>query len=219
MIPFAGVGAKVATLINRYLIELGIDPQIPPVELLDPEFVDAATGHAGGNARAKASEMEHAIRKHCTVHFDQDPAFFRRMSEKLDALIARYGEDWKALAEHYEELRAEIRAGRSEPEAGRASEVAVFKDNLFALVDDNAPLSLEDAVQLDGLSAQLVGMIKEAVTVVDFWKKPDQVRRLRANIDTELMVCGIDPVRTQHRRIAIELTKLAEKRHEELVRS
>jgi type I restriction enzyme, R subunit len=129
------------------------------------------------------------------------------MSEKLDTLIARHGEDWKALAEHYEELRAEIRAGRSEPEAGRSLEVAVFKDNLFALVDDNATLSLDDAVQLDGLSVQLVGIIKEAV------------RRLRANIDTELMVCGIDPVRTQHKRIAIELTKLAEKRHEELVRS
>ena len=117
-IDFAGVGAKVAALINRHLIELGIDPQIPPVELLDPEFVDAVTGHAGGNARAKASEMEHAIRKHCTIHFDEDPAFFKRMSEKLDTLISRYGEDWKALAEHYDQLRAEIRAGRSEPEAG-----------------------------------------------------------------------------------------------------
>jgi type I restriction enzyme, R subunit len=154
-----------------------------------------------------------------TIHFDEDPAFFRRMSEKLDTLIARHGEDWKALAEHYEELRAEISAGRSEPEAERSSEVAVFKDNLFALVDDNAGLLLEDAVQLDGLSAQLVGIIKEAVRVVDFWKKPDQIRRLRANIDTELMVCGIDSVRTQHQRIAIELTKLAEKRHGELVRS
>jgi type I restriction enzyme, R subunit len=218
-IDFAGVGAKVAALINRHLIELGVDPQIPPVELLDPEFVEAVTGHAGGNARAKASEMEHAIRKHCTIHFDEDPAFFKRMSEKLDTLISRHGEDWKALAEHYEQLRAEIRAGRSEPEAGRSSEVAVFKDNLFALVDENAALSFEDAAQLDALSAQLVGMIKEAVIVVDFWKKPDQVRRLRANIDTELMVCGVHSVQTQHKRIAIELTKLAEKRHAELARS
>jgi type I restriction enzyme, R subunit len=159
-IDFAGVGAKVAALINRHLIELGIDPQIPPVELLDPEFVDAVTGHAGGSARAKASEMEHAIRKHCTIHFDEDPAFFKRMSEKLDTLIARQGEDWKALAGHYEELRAEIRAGRSEPEPGRTSEVAVFKDNLFALVEDNATLSLEDTVQLDRLSTQLVHIIK-----------------------------------------------------------
>jgi type I restriction enzyme R subunit len=217
-IDFAGVGAKVAELVNRHLIELGIDPQIPPVELLDPKFVDAVTGRAGGNARAKASEMEHAIRKHCTIHFAEDPAFYRRMSEKLDTLIARHGEDWKALAEHYEVLRAEIRAGRSDPEAGHFSEVVVFKDNLFALIDDSTTLSFEDAVQLDELFARLVGIIKEAVQVVDFWKKPDQVRRLRASIDTELMVCKIDAVQAQHQRMAIELTKLAEKRHEDLVR-
>jgi type I restriction enzyme, R subunit len=218
-IDFAGVGAKLAALINQHLIELGIDPQIPPVELLDPDFVDAVTGHAGGNARAKASEMEHAIRKHCTIHFDEDPAFFRRMSEKLDTLIARHGDDWKALVERCEELRDEIRVGRQTSAATRSSEVAVFKDNLFALVDDNAGISLEDAAQLDVLSTRLVAIIRDAVIIVNFWKKPDQVRRLRAKIDTELMVCGIDSVQGQHQRIAIELTKLAEKRHEELVRS
>jgi type I restriction enzyme R subunit len=113
-INFAGVGKKVAALINKHLIELGVDPKIPPVELLDPDFIEQVTGHAQGNSRAKASEMEHAIRKHCTIHFDQDPAFFKRMSEKLDTLIAKHGDDWKALAEHYEELRLEIRAGRGE---------------------------------------------------------------------------------------------------------
>jgi type I restriction enzyme, R subunit len=162
--------------------------------------------------------MEHAIRKHCTIHFDEDPAFYKRMSEKLDTLIARHGEDWKALAEHYDELREEIRGGRPEEEKGVSAEVTVFKDNLFALVDDKEALSIEDAAGLDELSAQLVGLIKGALGVVDFWKKPDQVRRLRANIDTELMVCGINSVQAQHQRIAIELTKLAEKRHEELVR-
>ena len=41
--------------------------------------------------------MEHAIRKHCTIHFDEDPAFYKRMSEKLDTLIAKHGDDWKSL--------------------------------------------------------------------------------------------------------------------------
>jgi len=217
-IDFAGVGEKVATLINLHLIELGIDPQIPPVELLDPDFVSQVTGHAGGNARAKASEMEHAIRKHCTIHFDEDPVFFKRMSEKLDTLIARHGEDWKALAETYEQLRAEIRAGRGEASSEQPAEVSVFRDNLFNLIGDGATLSLEDAAMLDALSARLVGIIRQAIAIVDFWRKPDQVRRLRANIDTELMVSGIGAVQDQHQRIAVELTKLAEKRHAELLR-
>jgi len=84
------VAWEVAALINKHLIELGIDPQIPPVELLDPDFVEQVTGHAQGRPRAKASEMEHAIRKHCTIHFDEDPAFFKRMSEKLCARRCRF---------------------------------------------------------------------------------------------------------------------------------
>lgn len=217
-IDFAGVGQKVAALINQHLIELGIDPQIPPVELLDPDFVERVTGHAQGSTRAKASEMEHAIRKHCTIHFDEDPAFFKRMSEKLDSLIAKHGEDWKILAEAYEELRAEIRSGRANVSAAQPAEVMVFRDNLIDLIGDGATLSLEDSTMVDALSARLVSIIREAIMIVDFWRKPDQVRRLRANIHTELMVSGIGPVQDRHQRIALELVKLAEKRHAELMR-
>jgi type I restriction enzyme, R subunit len=217
-INFAGVGEKVATLINKHLIELGVDPKIPPVELLDPDFVEQVTGHAQGSTRAKASEMEHAIRKHCTIHFDEDPAFYRRMSEKLDTLIARHGEDWKALAERYEELRLEIRAGRGEATTEQPLEMRVFRDNLFDLIGDGATFSVKDADLLDALSTRLVGVIRESISIIDFWRKPDQVRRLRASIDTELMVSGIGPVQDQHQRIAVELTKLAEKRQAELLR-
>lgn len=218
-IDFAGVGEKVATLINKHLIELGVDPKIPPVELLDADFVEQVTGHAQGSARAKASEMEHAIRKHCTIRFDEDPAFFKRMSEKLDTLIAKHGDDWKALAERYEELRSEIRAGRGEAMAEHPPEVLVFRENLFDLIRDGATLSVENANMLDALSGRLVGVIRESISIVDFWRKPDQVRRLRASIDTELIVSGIGPVQDRHQRIAVELTKLAEKRHAEILRS
>ena len=40
----SGVGEKVAALINKHLVELGIDPKIPPVELLDPSFVERVRG-------------------------------------------------------------------------------------------------------------------------------------------------------------------------------
>jgi type I restriction enzyme, R subunit len=217
-IDFSGVGKKVAALVNQHLIELGIDPKIPPVELFDPDFVEKVTGHAKGSARAKASEMEHAIRKHCTIHFDQDPAFYKRMSEKLDALIAQHGEDWKALSERYEELRAEIGAGRPDTGEGQSGEARVFRDNLMGLLGDGGTLSVEDVEKVDALAPQLVELIRDAVGIVDFWRKPDLVRRLRAAIDTELLVCGIEDIQNGHQRIAVELTKLAEKRHDEIVR-
>ena len=69
-------GAKVRSLINQHLVELGINPRIPPTELLSPDFLANVRRHWNYDAEAKASEMEHAIRKHCTVYLDEDPAFF-----------------------------------------------------------------------------------------------------------------------------------------------
>ena len=57
-------GEKVKALINEHLVSLGINPKVPPVELLAEDFLERLRQHAGGNDEAKASEMEHAIRKH-----------------------------------------------------------------------------------------------------------------------------------------------------------
>ena len=78
------------------------------MELLADDFIDHVCKHSGGNAEAKASEMEHAIRKHCTVHFDEDPAFYKRLREARE-LITPYHDNWEALAEALEKLRDESR--------------------------------------------------------------------------------------------------------------
>ena len=106
-LDLAGTGEKVKALINEHLVELGIDPKIPPVELLSGDFIAHVEKHAKGNDEAKASEMEHAIRKHCTVHLEEDPAFYGKLSEKLELLIERHRDNWKLLAAELEGLRKE----------------------------------------------------------------------------------------------------------------
>jgi type I restriction enzyme R subunit len=56
----------VRKLIDDHVISLGIDPKIPPIQLTDAEF-DTHVARAA-NDRAKASEMEHAIRSHIRKH-------------------------------------------------------------------------------------------------------------------------------------------------------
>src|SRR3546814_14318127 len=77
--------------------------------------------------------MEHAIRKHCTVHFDEDPAFYKRMSEKLERLIQQHGKNWDLLADEYEQLRSEVAAGRTDTVAGLDREASTFYDNVVGL--------------------------------------------------------------------------------------
>ena len=108
----SSAGEKVRKLINEHLISLGINPKIRPVELMSPQFIQELEKNK--SSKAKASEMEHAIRKHCKVHLDEDPVLYQRLSEKLEALIQEYKDNWDQLYQHLFNLRAEAEEGRKE---------------------------------------------------------------------------------------------------------
>ena len=129
-------GEKVKALINEHLIDLGINPKIPPIELLSDDFMAHVRKHSQGDPEAKASEMEHAIRKHCTIHFDEDPAFYKRLSDKLEKLILEHKNNWQALAEGYEALRKEALAGRTDVVEGLSKEATTFYDYVVQIAFD-----------------------------------------------------------------------------------
>jgi type I restriction enzyme R subunit len=216
-LDIADAGAKVKALINEHLIDLGINPRIPPVELLSDDFLAQVQAHAQGDGEAKASEMEHAIRKHCTVHFDEDPAFYNRLSEKLEKLIQQHHDNWAALAEGYEQLRKEAAAGRTGMVDGLSREASAFHDHVVELAFGERCVPAEVQVPLKQLIQRIVERLQDTIDVLDFWKKPIEVKRLRGNIDTEILLANIPALSDRHERIAVEIVKLAEKRHEDLV--
>jgi type I restriction enzyme R subunit len=217
-LDIADAGEKVKALINEHLIDLGINPKIPPIDLLSDDFLAHVRKHSQGDPEAKASEMEHAIRKHCTVHFDEDPAFYRRLSEKLERLIQEHKDNWQALAEGYEQLRAEAMAGRTETIEGLSKEATTFYDQVAQLAFDSGDASDEHRQQLKELMARVVEVLQETIGIIDFWKKPIEVKKLRGNIDTEILLANIPQLTEKHERIAVEIVKLAEKRHNELTK-
>lgn len=211
-------GEKVRALINEHLIDLGINPQIPPVELLSDDFLAHVQKHSHGSLEAKASEMEHAIRKHCTVHFDEDPAFYKRLSEKLEKLIQAHRDNWSALAEGYEQLRKEAIAGRTEAAEGLTKEATTFHDYVAQLAFAGGEVPAEYRGAIKKLMLRIVEVLQDTIDVLDFWKKPIEVKKLRGNIDTEILLANIPALSAKHERIAVEIVKLAEKRHQELIK-
>ncbi|MFN7726020.1 MAG: hypothetical protein ACK5QH_13210 [Rubrivivax sp.] len=109
------VGAKVRKLIDDHVISLGIDPKIPPIQLTDAEF-DAQVGRAA-NERAKASEMEHAIRSHIRQHADEDPVLYRKLSERLNEILQSLGDQWNELLNQLQGLIQELRGGANPGDA------------------------------------------------------------------------------------------------------
>jgi type I restriction enzyme R subunit len=216
-LDIADAGAKVRALINEHLIDLGINPKIPPVELLSPDFMAQVHQHAGGNAEAKASEMEHAIRKHCTVHFDEDPAFYKKLSEKLEKLIEDHKNQWDLLAKEMEPLVHDAAAGRKSDGEGTAKEVRIFEDHIADLAFGGGGVPEEHRAKFAVLVSKMVETLQGTIDIINFWDKFIEVKKLRGDIGTNLQLCGIPELAERHERIAVEVVKLAEKRHKELL--
>ncbi|WP_223466785.1 type I restriction endonuclease subunit R [Pseudomonas sp. GL-RE-26] len=104
------IGAKVRKLIDDHVISLGVDPKIPPIQLTDTDFEKQLSRSA--NDRAKASEMEHAIRSHIRKHADEDPVLFRKLSERLNDILKSLDEQWDALVTQLQKIISDLRSGQ-----------------------------------------------------------------------------------------------------------
>ena len=210
-------GEKVKRLINEHLISLGINPKIPPVELLADDFLEKLNCHAGGNPEAKASEMEHAIRKHCTVHFDEDPAFYRRLSEKLEHLLQKHRENWDALTEELTHLRHEAIAGRQDAVQGLDREETTFYEHLAHLVfgGTGVPAAKQDAMKR--LAQHTIEILRSSIGIIDFWTNPDEQRKLRGILGDALLMIDMPEVSRDYERLAVEILKLAKSRHDRIL--
>lgn len=211
-------GDKVKRLVNEHLISLGINPKVPPVELLADDFLDQLNRHAGGNAEAKASEMEHAIRKHCTVKFDEDPQFYKTLSEKLEHLIDKYQDQWDLLAEELEKLRIDAASGRTDTIVGLDKESTTFYAHIVdvAFGKDGVPKGQEGNVKT--LMKDIVELLQRTIGIIDFWSNADEQKRLRGEISRALLVTNVPEITDHYERLAVEIMKLAKNRHDELIK-
>jgi type I restriction enzyme R subunit len=210
-------GQKVRDLINEHLISLGINPKVPPVELLSEDFISQLNQHARGNAEAKASEMEHAIRKHCTVHHDEDPAFYKSLSQKVESLIDQYQDQWEILAEELEKLRTVAIEGRKQGVEGMSREASTFFDHIANEAFENGEVPSDAKAKMKALMEAIVETLQESIASIDFWNNSDKQKKTRSEIKTALTLTDIPELKTKRERIAVEVMKLAKNRHDELL--
>jgi type I restriction enzyme R subunit len=210
-------GQKVRELINGHLVSLGINPKIAPVELLSEDFIEKLNQHASGYDEAKASEMEHAIRKHCTVHHDEDPAFYRSLSEKVEQLIDQYQGEWDKLTAELDKLRKVAAEGRQQGDEGMSREATTFFEHIAnEAFGGEVPVNAKPKMKI--LMAAVVETLQESIGSIDFWHNSDKQKRTRSEIKTALTLTGIPELKAKRERIAVEIMKLAKNRHDELLK-
>jgi type I restriction enzyme R subunit len=85
-----GVAEKVKALIDAHVSARGVDPKIPPTTITDAEFERVLQGSP---VAEPAAQMQHAARYHITAFSNQNPAYARKMSEKLEEILQRFKDD------------------------------------------------------------------------------------------------------------------------------
>ncbi|WP_290871954.1 type I restriction endonuclease subunit R [Aquabacterium sp.] len=212
------VGAKVRKLIDDHVISMGVNPKIPPVSLTDADF--GAQVSREPNDRAKASEMEHAIRAHIREHIDQDPVAYRKLSERLKALLDKLGEQWDELVSALTLLAQDIRQGHAAPD-DRLPDLPEHYAPFFRLIVDTAvgdgSLSDAEREKLVALTVEVVDTIVAEV-VPNLWRPNRQPAQdaLATLIFERLMASRLLPA-PELDALVDKLMALARANHERLL--
>lgn len=211
-LSISGAGEKVRTLINEHLISLGINPKIKPVELMSPRFINELEQNK--SSKAKASEMEHAIRKHCKVHLDEDPVLYQKLSEKLEALIQKYKEEWDELYRHLFDLRSEAEAGRKDEKDPRSGP---FFDLIGQIAFGKSGIPADHAATVTGLVAHVLEKLKRTIGIINFWSNAPEVSQVKGELSDLLLFSNVNEIVSKSDKIVTEITALAKVRHKDIL--
>jgi type I restriction enzyme, R subunit len=209
-------GEKVRELIDEHLESLGVEQVLPPVSLTSADFRQKV--EAMVSPRARASEMEHAIRHHIDVHFGEDPARYRRLSERLEQILAEHAGNWDQQTLFLGGLLDEIKAQEAEREPGDSS-LSRVEEALYGVLLENTATdgitSEREGQRIADFSRRLYSLATATTTRVDFWRKPVDWEDFKLVITGALVDDGIclhgqavgladalfDVIKANHKRI------------------
>ncbi len=210
-----GVAEKVKALINAHVSARGVNPKIPPTTITDAEFEKML--QAQPDSRLRAAHMQHAARHYITGFTNYNPAFARKMSEKLEEILQRFKDDWDALERELRKFIDELRRGDTDdfPGLDPQTQVPFVRLVLDACLANG---DTDDARRkaIIGTALDMVERIRQEIRKVGFWKNIPMRNLLTRQLVRDLDASGICPTGME-RDLAQRLVALAKENHERLI--
>jgi len=181
---------KIREIVEEYLISKGVNPKISPIPLLDDNFIHQLKKEKSNKAKAEA--LQHAIIEHIEKHYEEDPEFYERFSDKLKVIIEEYKNNWETLASELEQLRDDMKRGRDSEETfgfNPKSEVpflGLLKQELFGKKNIRE-LGNSEINFLVNLTRDIIEIVKKEIQVIDFWENYTKQKKLRSYIISHLL--------------------------------
>ena len=169
---------------DQHILSTGVDPKIPPVDLLAANFKEST--EAVKSEESRASEIESAIKHHITINLDEDPEYYRSLSLRLRDIIEKTAGKWDQQLELLlgmvnniggEHQQAANDLGLSETEFAFYN---ILMAEVTALKGDVLEVDTEEEIK--ATTQALVTIFDEATQIVDFFNKQDEVKRMKKEI-------------------------------------
>ncbi|WP_211465576.1 type I restriction endonuclease subunit R [Collimonas silvisoli] len=194
-LDLAGVGEKVRALIEEHIRATGVDPKIPPIDLLAADYKKKLQEHKSDES--KASEIENAIKHHININLAEDEEYYKSLSVRLNEILLRKAEHWDELVQMLLHFRDTIQTDHQHAadDLGLNQTEFSFHNILVAEVSRiTGNESLAEAVhdEIIQITKALVRMMDEATVIVDFFKKPDEIRRVKKNIKRAIVASSFN---------------------------
>ena len=183
-------GEKVRKLVDEHIISTGVDPKIPPVDLMAANFKE--TVEQIKSPESRASEIESAIKHHITVNIDEDPEYYKSLSLRLREIIEKTSGKWDQQAELLLEFRNGIESGHKQAAADlglNETEFSFYNILMAEVAAHSGEETVSEAVhdEIKTTSRELVSMFDEATQIVDFFSKLDEVKRMKKEIKRAIL--------------------------------
>ncbi len=167
-------GDKVRELIDRHVTALGVRQVIPPNRITAEDFTAKVEALPG--AKAQASTMEHAIRHHIEVRFNEDPAEYRKLRERLEEVLRDYAEQWEQQVISFRQLVDEavaIQQGTTDHGDEELAKLSRLERALYGMVTE---VAVTDGIVVDQQRQRYVAVVieiedlaRQHVRKKDFW--------------------------------------------------
>ena len=208
----AGAEAKVRQLIDEHVVAQGIDTKVPPIDILAADFEE----HVGRirSPRAQAAEMEFAARHHIRRHFQEDPVYYQKLSQRLEQILQTFADNWDAQVKALRAFIREYRAAHADLSREDRSLLPFLR-----LVADAAPKGRpagEERERLAAVTVEMVDQVRAEISRVDFWRKPIAQEQLRGQIVRYLDNHDLAPFEQQE-ALADQILQTARANHTLLV--
>ncbi|MFN9812537.1 MAG: type I restriction endonuclease subunit R [Deltaproteobacteria bacterium] len=205
-------GAKVRQLIEDSIVADGIQILVKEVSIFSKAFDDKLD--ALKSPEAKASEMEHGLKKEIHVNLAEDPVFYASLRERLEQII----EDRKAkridAAKQLELQEVLLREMRGRAQAADDVGLTPAAYAIYGLVTGSAAGGVAEAQapygKLDDSKKELATLLEESVepetAIIDWARKDDVHREMRKKLKRQLRAAGYPP--EQLDELAAQLVEL-----------